>query len=392
MNQFLEDLNPRPLNQSEHGGIKPVNLFLGKGSNALEVVIYQSLAKPSASSISKVWTDRKAGRSSPILTVINYPEGLALCGPSGDQPPIFHINDLGQAERIARAALLEPDRHAAIRFLTQALPSLETQLPGITNEGLFALHVLSENMTGRADWVHAKELAKKAVDKSNIELLKALGFSIERLDNLTNLLKSHDRRTALAVMLQDGEIEEAGLERFNNLSPVSYALTKADKEGLPWVVFIQGNRIRLYSTKNIGVGRRGRTETYIECQPTLLSDNDLSYLWLLFSADALTDLGSVESLIADSKRFSGALAEKLRERIYDIVVPELAAGISEARNLNKPTAAEISLTYEMALIVLFRLLFIAYAEDRDLLPYKVNELYRRRSLKQKAKSRRLIGY
>ena len=38
----------------------------------------------------------------------------------------------------------------------------------------------------------------------------------------------------------------------------------------------------------------------------------------------------------------------------------------------------------MALTVLFRLLFIAYAEDRDLLPYRFNDAYRRRSLKQKA--------
>ena len=38
----------------------------------------------------------------------------------------------------------------------------------------------------------------------------------------------------------------------------------------------------------------------------------------------------------------------------------------------------------MALTALFRLLFIAYAEDRDLLPYRSNEAYRRRSLKQKA--------
>ena len=38
----------------------------------------------------------------------------------------------------------------------------------------------------------------------------------------------------------------------------------------------------------------------------------------------------------------------------------------------------------MALTVLFRLLFIAYAEDRDLLPYRSNDAYRRRSLKQKA--------
>lgn len=38
----------------------------------------------------------------------------------------------------------------------------------------------------------------------------------------------------------------------------------------------------------------------------------------------------------------------------------------------------------MSLTVLFRLLFVAYAEDRDLLPYRFNEAYRRRSMKQKA--------
>ena len=39
----------------------------------------------------------------------------------------------------------------------------------------------------------------------------------------------------------------------------------------------------------------------------------------------------------------------------------------------------------MALLVLFRLLFIAYAEDKDLLPYRTNERYRDRSLKKKAR-------
>ncbi len=38
----------------------------------------------------------------------------------------------------------------------------------------------------------------------------------------------------------------------------------------------------------------------------------------------------------------------------------------------------------MALTVLFRLLFVAYAEDRDLLPYRTSEPYRNRSLKRKA--------
>ena len=58
MNQFLKELTPRPLNQGEYGGIKPINLFLGKGANALEVAFYQSSIKPNAVSITKLWNDR----------------------------------------------------------------------------------------------------------------------------------------------------------------------------------------------------------------------------------------------------------------------------------------------------------------------------------------------
>ena len=216
-------------------------------------------------------------------------------------------------------------------------------------------------------------------------MLEALGFSTEPLGNLTWLLRSADRRTALAVMLRETETAEAGAPRFNNLSPISYALAKADAENLPWVVMVQGNRLRVYSTSiDAGVGRRGRTETFIECQPSLLSDEDLPFLWLLYSAEALSPGGSFSQILDASHRFSGDLAVRLRERIYDDVVPLLAEGIASARHVKKYRARELSETYEMALTVLFRLLFIAYAEDRDLLPYRFNEAYRRRSLKQKA--------
>jgi len=45
-----------------------------------------------------------------------------------------------------------------------------------------------------------------------------------------------------------------------------------------------------------------------------------------------------------------------------------------ARKLQPPTASDLVETYQMTLIVLFRLLFIAYAEDKELLPYKSNDL------------------
>jgi hypothetical protein len=67
------------------------------------------------------------------------------------------------------------------------------------------------------------------------------------------------------------------------------------------------------------------------------------------------------------------------------VVPSLAAAMIHARSLRPPTAADLGETYQMALLALFRLLFIAYAEDKGLLPYGANDLYTSRSLKHKAR-------
>ena len=98
----------------------------------------------------------------------------------------------------------------------------------------------------------------------------------------------------------------------------------------------------------------------------------------------MSEGGTLAQLIEQSRRFAGGLAENLRERIYERVVPQLAEGLARARGKKKTKTKDLAETYEMAMTVLFRLLFIAYAEDKDLLPYKWNGLYRRRSLKTKA--------
>jgi len=92
----------------------------------------------------------------------------------------------------------------------------------------------------------------------------------------------------------------------------------------------------------VGVGRRGRTETYVECHAGLLPDADAAYLWLLCSAEALAPQGSLEQILDASGRFAGDLAERLRERIYQSVVPRLAQGIVAARGLSKPTGKDLA--------------------------------------------------
>ena len=56
--------------------------------------------------------------------------------------------------------------------------------------------------------------------------------------------------------------------------------------------------------------------------------------------------------------------------------------------MTTPDRQALDFTYQMALTVLFRLLFVAYAEDKGLLPYRTNEDYQSRSLNQKG--RRLL--
>ena len=382
---FLAGVQARPIRLSGSHGFSSAELYVGRGTNALEVVVARTASAPVRSELLEAWKSRRGRRAAPVVFVVLHTNGAALCGATGEKPPIYEGLDVGQSARLCHEALDQPDRHAALRFLGQALPSLETTLPGLNNEGLLALHELQQGVPSRGDWPDARRKAKRAVGKRDQELLEALGFKIERLDNLTSLLRSGGTRTALAVMLRDTESPESGSDRFNSLSPISYAFKKADDECLSWVVVVQGNRLRLYATAvDAGVGRRGRTETFVECQPTLLSDEHLPYLWLLYSAEALARNGSLHEILEGSQRFSGDLAERLRERIYDHVVPELAQGVATERGLDRPTPEELRQTYEMALTILFRLLFIAYAEDRDLLPYRSNEAYRRRSLKQKA--------
>jgi hypothetical protein len=105
---------------------------------------------------------------------------------------------------------------------------------------------------------------------------------------------------------------------------------------------------------------------------------------LLFSANALRDDGTLHDIMERSKDYAAALGERLRERIYDDVVPDLAEAIARARDLEDPTKEQLDETYEMTLVLLYRLLFIAYAEDEEFLPRRRNERYDRNSLKQKA--------
>ncbi|MBX9701183.1 MAG: hypothetical protein K2X74_17230, partial [Acetobacteraceae bacterium] len=386
---FLEELQAR---HPRDGIVPPPGLtlrgfFLGQGNPALEVLLLDAAAPPRHPALRQLWKERQKNRAAPLIVAALHGAEATLCGPAGDDPRIFPMQ-AAQAERICRRALEEPDRNAALRYLQDALPAAltDTRLPGFRNEGLLTDHVLRhhDGIPGVEEARRRGEAALRA-QPQDADLLRALGFGIERLDELTSVLRAEDQKRAVAVLLRAGEVEESPNQRFRHASPIAWALQRADREGLPWVVMVQRDRVRLYPREpGIGVGRRGRSDTWIEVRTDLMRQDQAALLWLVFSAPALAAEGSVERLLADSKRFAAELADRLRDRIYDRVVPLLAAGIAEARAIARPTVDDLRLTYAMALTVLFRLLFLAYAEDRDLLPHAGNASYRDRALKTRA--------
>ncbi len=361
--------------------------YLGKGRSALEVVVTRHEDRPRKDYLQSVYSDRRDGRVNPILVVALHDGVATICGPTGEDPPVYREVRPSQAENVCRAALEKPDRLSAQKFLTAKLPQLDDSLPGVRNQGLLSTHELRAGVPERDDWDQATENAKSAVPESSQKLVESLGYGRELLTDHSWILKDgtdgHDR--AVAVFLEEGTSFDRAQEQFTGKSPVAYALNEADKKNLDYVIANRGGTLRLYTTNpEAGFGSRGKTDTYVEIDTDLLPEENAGYLWLLFSAEALRSDGTLHDIMERSKDYAADLGARLRERIYDDVVPNLAEAIARARDIDSPTKEELDETYQMTLVLLYRLLFIAYAEDERFLPLRRNDRYDERSLKRKA--------
>ena len=366
----------------------PAGLFTQDAPSGLEVLLATASRRPTAVDLRRAWSKRRAGRVSPVLLVAAYPtaEGrrVSLCGPAGDQPMVQHDAEMSQAERLAEVALSEPSHHAATRFLLANLPELESPMPGLRNVGLLATQELRVGVPGRPDWRASGERARSLLGLRGRQLVEGLGYGVEVLSTNTSMLTINGRNRAVAVFCDEDEPFDAPAQRFNGTSPVSQALAVADQQNVDWVILTRSSEIRLYAARaDTGVGRKGRAETFVELNLSLLPAELAGYLPLLFSVEALIKNGTMEEILDGSERFAADLAGRLRERVYYETVPALASAIASKLD-HEPTSADLDDAYEQVMLILFRLLFVAYAEDKDLLPYRTNSRYRDHSLQRLA--------
>lgn len=151
---------------------------------------------------------------------------------------------------------------------------------------------------------------------------------------------------------------------------------------LRWGILSNGSKWRLYFS-----GARSVSEQFFELDIAAILDlpghNDglfalneadrrhwLKVFYLIFRREAFVPAGTDprtfhEKALEEGKFYEERVAEDLSNKVFGEVFPDLVRAIVKAA-----PEADLQEVRQAALILLYRLLFILYAEDRDLLPVK----------------------
>ena len=133
-----------------------------------------------------------------------------------------------------------------------------------------------------------------------------------------------------------------------------------------WGILTNGRVWRLYDQR-----ARPRASGYFEADLAQLlrpgNEHDLRVFYLLFNRDSFTlkdgaTATFLEHALAEGKRYEEQVAQDLSGVVFEKAFPRLVEALATG------TSATLPEVRQAALIFLYRLLFLLYAEDRDLLP------------------------
>ncbi|TRV01869.1 MAG: restriction endonuclease [Microcystis wesenbergii Mw_QC_B_20070930_S4] len=151
--------------------------------------------------------------------------------------------------------------------------------------------------------------------------------------------------------------------------------------GVDWGILTNGREWRLYYRQASSTA----TEFYPVDLMELLEGGDrqkFRYFWLFFRQEAfIKDIHGqnfLERVREGSTTYATRVGNELKELVFDRIFPDISKGFV---SLN--TDIQPDLLYEASLSLLYKLLFLLYAEARDLLPVRGD--YRDYSLLQKTR-------
>jgi len=248
--------------------------------------------------------------------------------------------------------------------------------------------------------------------------LELLGFDYERNERESEedvephyYLYSEESKDKISAVLTyrwnrflDGKESNTSVKRPEE-NPSQAVVSLLENEDLEWVIVTNGKVWRLYSSS-----AHSRATNYyeIDLEETIsLEDPNegfiseaFRYFWLFFREEAFTqqeftveggekkEMRFLDYIQLESQRYSKELEDRLKDKVYEEIVPVLAEGFiknigtkEELLAMDQNEREKICKNvFEGTLTVLYRTLFLLYAESRDLLPVKETRGYYEKSI------------
>jgi len=169
---------------------------------------------------------------------------------------------------------------------------------------------------------------------------------------------------------------QVGKDPFTNKNPGYQIAFYIQHTGLQWGILTNGRLWRLYHKDTAH-----KLDRYYEVDlPDLLNAEHperFQYFLRFFERAAFgTGALSLERHLKASEDYARGVGESLRDQVYEALLHLGQGFLDFPRNGLQPEPATLKQIYDNSLILLYRLLFVLYAEARELLPVHESAPYR----------------
>jgi hypothetical protein len=348
--------------------------------NGFEVAICRDPVP--ARSRRRLWKEREGGRGLPLLLVIPDPMDalrLAVVGPRESAAEPRSLRGVDLARVIVEYSSLAPN--AAARALEAALEHLgRAAVPGVLVHGLLTDHYIRRRLNARPERAELAVIAEPALKgKGWQQRLSALGYDV-RQEPRHGYVAYRDGQAIAVVHAYSSASLFSRMDESGRL-PEGVLISDCEARGVPWGMLAAGDQIRLFETRPL---RGAATDRWLELDAANL-EPERAYLLGLLAPASLRPGGVLSRLLDDAKDFGTQLRERLDDQIRKFALPDIARGLgdwlvaSEGADLHGPDVRRE--VQQATYTLLFRLLFVLYAESAGYLPYERSAAYRRNALR-----------
>jgi len=252
-------------------------------------------------------------------------------------------------------------------------------------------------LAGKGEGLLKKELTEPALQILGFDFKQGKGTGSATAEPDYRLFSPEKPTSPIAVCLAypwgrslDGKDDQRDKETPEE-NPGAVVVSLLEKGEAPWVLMTNGKTWRLYAQQT-----HSRATNYYEVDlEEILAQSGphggdpsttFRYFWVLFRSSSFEprertregrkiSLSLLDQLLLESADYARELGDRLKDRVFEDVFPQLASGflayLDQADGLKAGHPQEqLDKIFQGTLTLLYRVLFLLFAEARDLLPVK----------------------